>query len=406
MQFEFHPLANLFPLVEGAEFDDLVADVAQRGLHQPIDIYQGKILDGRNRYRAALAAGITIETRHLRYFRAEFSGDPVDYVLSQNLRRRHLNESQRALVGARIANLAPGRPVETAQNCAVSQGAAAGRVNVSRRLVQSAAVVRDKAAAAIVRAVERGKLSISAAAMAVRLRPDQQARVAERAEAGDQNAARTVIKQGRREERERELGAKTFALPDIKAGVILEDFEWHFETRSEAGMDRHAANHYMTAADALSPEAIVARTAERFSVAAPDCVNFMWVPNPHLWIGMQVMALRGFEYKSNYAWGKDKVGSGYWNREKHELLLIGTKGNIPCPAPGTQWDSLVLAARGAHSEKPDTFYEMIESYFPTLPKLELNARRARAGWIGWGNEAPKTKIVDPQTGEIAPSEAA
>ena len=42
-------------------------------------------------------------------------------------------------------------------------------------------------------------------------------------------------------------------------------------------------------------------------------------------------------------WGKDKVGTGFWNREKHELLLIGTRGNVPCPAPGTQWDSLIMA---------------------------------------------------------------
>ncbi len=403
MRFEFHPLANLFPLVEGAEFDDLVSDVARHGLNQSIDIFQGKILDGRNRYRAAEAAGIDIEARHLRYFRPELHGDPLDYVLSQNLRRRHLNESQRALLGAQIANLAPGRPAETAQNCAVSQTAAAERVNVSRRLVQSATTVRERAAPEIVRAVQRGRLSISAAALAARLSPDRQALVAERAEAGDQNAARTVIKQGRREEREAELGARTAALPDIRAGVILEDFEWHFETRSEAGMDRHAANHYETASDALTPEAILARTADRFARAAPDCVLFMWATNPHLWIALQVMALRGFAYKSNYAWGKDKIGPGYWNREKHELLLIGVKGNIPCPAPGTQWDSLITAPRGKHSEKPDTFYEMIESYFPTLPKLELNARKVREGWIGWGNQYP---AHDPQTGEIPNPETA
>ncbi len=196
------------------------------------------------------------------------------------------------------------------------------------------------------------------------------------------------------------------SLPDIKAGVILEDFEWHFETRSEAGMDRHAANHYPTAHDALDPQAILDRTAERFAVAARDCVLFMWATNPHLWIALQVMALRGFDYKSNYCWGKDKIGPGYWNREKHELLLIGLKGNIPCPAPGTQWDSLVMAPRRAHSEKPDSFYEMIESYFPSLPKLELNARRARPGWIAWGNEAPQPETVDPQTGEITPSSEA
>jgi N6-adenosine-specific RNA methylase IME4 len=127
----------------------------------------------------------------------------------------------------------------------------------------------------------------------------------------------------------------------------------------------------------------------------------MYATNPHLWIAMQVMNLRGFVYKSNYVWGKDKIGPGYWNREKHEILLIGVKGNIPCPAPGTQFDSLLIAPRGEHSEKPDVVYQMIETYFPSLPKLELNARRARKGWIGWGNEAPATTVVP---GEVLPAE--
>jgi N6-adenosine-specific RNA methylase IME4 len=95
----------------------------------------------------------------------------------------------------------------------------------------------------------------------------------------------------------------------------------------------------------------------------------------------------GFAYKSNYAWGKDKIGLGRWNRSKHELLLIGTIGSPPCPAPGTQWESLQFGPRGKHSEKPGWQYELIESYFPNLPKIELNARQRRPGWDAWGLEA-------------------
>ena len=78
-------------------------------------------------------------------------------------------------------------------------------------------------------------------------------------------------------------------------------------------------------------------------------------------------------------------------------MLVGVKGDIPCPAPGTQWDSVLQAptsfAQRAHSEKPAIFYELIEAYFPTLPKIELNARERRAGWDAWGNEAPMSEAA-------------
>jgi N6-adenosine-specific RNA methylase IME4 len=208
-------------------------------------------------------------------------------------------------------------------------------------------------------------------------------------------AERQLEKKQKRERREKELARRLCALPDQKCGVILEDFEWDFEVQSrDTGMDRHAGNHYETARNAHTPEEVVARTAERFSVAADDCVLFMWVPIPHLFIGLKVMELRGFTYKSGFVWGKDKIGMGYWSRERHEHLLIGVRGKIPAPAPGEQFESLIMAQRGAHSAKPDFAYEIIERYFPHLPKIELNARSAREGWFAWGNEAPLEEAAE------------
>lgn len=54
----FHPLAEVFPLLEGADFNALVEDVRHNGVRRKIDVLDGVILDGRNRYRAALAAGL------------------------------------------------------------------------------------------------------------------------------------------------------------------------------------------------------------------------------------------------------------------------------------------------------------------------------------------------------------
>jgi N6-adenosine-specific RNA methylase IME4 len=190
-----------------------------------------------------------------------------------------------------------------------------------------------------------------------------------------------VDKKAERQVKEAALAAKIRALPEIKAGVIYADPEWHDEVWSEEiGMDRHASNHYPTSA----AEVIASRDVA--SIAAKDCVLFLWTTNQHLRIAVAVMEAWGFAYKSNYCWGKNRISHGRWNRSKHELLLIGTRGHVPCPAPGTQWESLIMAPKGRHSEKPEIFYQMIEAYFPNLPKIELNARRARLGWTSWGNE--------------------
>jgi N6-adenosine-specific RNA methylase IME4 len=69
------------------------------------------------------------------------------------------------------------------------------------------------------------------------------------------------------------------------------------------------------------------------------------------------------------------------------LLLIATKGDVPAPAPGEQFESVVSAHVGKHSEKPFVFVEMIEEMFPTARPLEMFARGEREGWDVWGNEA-------------------
>jgi hypothetical protein len=93
-ELQHHPAAALFPLmdVDGPEFGDLVRDVQQHGLLQPIVVHEGKILDGRNRNRACQHAGV--EPRFV-----EWAGDsPTSYVLSLNLHRRHLTEDQKAAI--------------------------------------------------------------------------------------------------------------------------------------------------------------------------------------------------------------------------------------------------------------------------------------------------------------------
>lgn len=96
---KFHEYANLFPLMEGEELDRLAEDIKDNGQLEPIWTYEDKILDGRNRFKACAQVGVTPE------FRVYKGAEPILFVVSMNLIRRHLTATQRAVVGYDI--LAP-----------------------------------------------------------------------------------------------------------------------------------------------------------------------------------------------------------------------------------------------------------------------------------------------------------
>jgi len=349
-----------------------------------------------------VAVPMTVRGRTLGVVNAYFvpgeEPGPLAFLLSKNLHRRHLNESQRAMVGARLATLQHGgdRRSDQAANLPlensaasvppISQATAADTVNVSERLVRAAKVVQQQATPELKRAVNEGRLAVSAAAQAAHLPEETQQRIAQEAEAGRANVVRTIIKKERRDAREVELSERQRALPEKKYGVIVADPEWRFEPYSrETGMDRAPENHYPTS-DTLD---IIARPVA--SIADRDAVLFLWATAPMLPQAFAVMRGWGFEYKTHAIWHKVRPGagrgSGYWFTGEHELLLVGSRGSIPAPATAL-CGSVIAKPIGGHSAKPDEFLELIELAFPNLPKIELNRRGPpRAGWDAWGNEA-------------------
>jgi hypothetical protein len=170
---KYHPLADIFPLIEGSDYDALVADIKANGLLEPIWIYEDKILDGRNRWRACKDAKIEPKTR-------EYKGkDALGFIVSLNLKRRHLNESQRGMVGARIANLGEGRPDKTTASIeAVSQPKAAVLMNVGRASIQRAKQVIERGTPELVKAVDSGRMPVSVAERLTKATPQKQREVA------------------------------------------------------------------------------------------------------------------------------------------------------------------------------------------------------------------------------------
>ena len=95
-ELEFHEMASIFPLMSEGELAGLAEDIRRNGLKEAIWLYEGKILDGRNRYRACKMAEVEPQTR-------VYTGDAaVDFVVSLNLRRRHLSQSQKAAVALEV----------------------------------------------------------------------------------------------------------------------------------------------------------------------------------------------------------------------------------------------------------------------------------------------------------------
>ena len=173
--YDFHEYANIFPMLEGEDLEALRADMDANGQINKIILHQGKILDGRNRYRICEMLGIEPET-------IVYPGDdPLGLVLSQNLHRRHLDASQRAMVAEKLANMWQGKrkktkpanlPVSEVQehqevtsndDTNFSQAEAAKILNVSERQVRNAAQLRREASPEIIEQVEQGEKTIHAA---------------------------------------------------------------------------------------------------------------------------------------------------------------------------------------------------------------------------------------------------
>lgn len=195
-EYSSHEAANIFPL-DGEHFDSLADDIKANGQQIPIELLDGKILDGRRRYRACRIAGVEPKFREVQI------DDPVAYVLSLNLHRRHLTPSQAAMCAQRAREIYDRRAKERQQ---VRKGNQAGATvenlpqlepskardevgkafGVSGKSVDHAKRVIEKAIPEVVKAVDEGRMAVSTAAI-LATEPEE----VQRAEAENPKRSRT-----------------------------------------------------------------------------------------------------------------------------------------------------------------------------------------------------------------------
>lgn len=167
---EFHEAANLFPL-DDEHLDELAEDIRKNGQHVAIEILDGRILDGRRRFLACRKAGRTPETVDVN------PDDPVAYVLSLNLHRRHLSPTQLAMVGGRARDLydkqakerkkrkgADSVPVSVPEQKGDARDKAGKAVGVGGSLIDRATKVLEKGTPELIAAVDEDRISVSNAA--------------------------------------------------------------------------------------------------------------------------------------------------------------------------------------------------------------------------------------------------
>lgn len=384
----WHEYADLFPWIEGPAFQELKADIAKNGVLEPIVFLDNAILDGRNRYVAARELGIE-------YPRVEYEGnDPLGFVIAKNLARRHLSESQRGMVAAKLAKLKPGDNQYTVGAANLRNHQAAEMLNVSPRTVETARKVVNEGAPELVAAVESGAVSVSAAADVATLPKPEQAEIVARGEKEILEAAKRLRSEKVEKKRAEKIAhteviaEQNKALPvgERKYSVIYADPPWSFDVWSGAGKDRAAENHYPTMTQAEIEALPVA------GMAADDCALFMWAVMPQLPEALAVIKAWGFEYKTcAFVWVKQTkdeerfaTGMGYWTRANAEICLLATRGS---PARlNADVHQVVMTPRMEHSAKPAEVAERIMRLVPG-PYLEMFARQPRDGWDVWGNQA-------------------
>ena len=168
---EAHPYANIFPMLGENELNELAADIKAYGLRHAIVVDKSRrVIDGRNRFAACELAEVAprFET---------FDGDDrkvLDLIVSLNVKRRHLDDSQRAMVAAKIANISngdnqfrrsddEGRPDGRPSVAGVSQSDAAAVMNVGERSVRRARRIISQGVDELQDAVMAGEIKVATA---------------------------------------------------------------------------------------------------------------------------------------------------------------------------------------------------------------------------------------------------
>ncbi|MEG3637675.1 Spo0J and IME4 domain-containing protein [Magnetococcus sp. PR-3] len=393
--YDFHPIADIFPLMSEQELNELTQDIRDHGQREPIWLHtDGRILDGRNRYNACCAIGAEP-------FVEIYQGDdPVAFSISLNLHRRHLNESQRAMVAARLkpmfeeearARMLQGGASDPMANLpqgkvGASREHAAELTNVSARSVENASCVLRQGTPDLIDKVETGKVSVSTAADLSNLPQEAQQAVVAKGEEAILDAAKEIrarkAKENAAQRAQVRADALKMDLPDGKYRTIIIDPPWPMQKVERDQRLDQVGFDYPTMSEVELADLDVG------GLAHEECHLFLWTTQKFLPMAMRLMEKWGFPYIFQMVWHKpggfQPFGLPQYNCE---FVLFGRKGRLEF-LETKSFSTCFNAPRREHSRKPNEFYDLIRRVSPS-PRIDLFSREQREGFDTWGAESGK-----------------
>ena len=372
---EKHPL-NFFPEMNKEYSGKLEADIKANGFDKnyPIILYEGKILDGWNRYNACKRLGIEPPYQ-------TFQSDKLDalkYVLRSN-NRRDLTSSQRAAIAAEADEMVKAiqQQIEVERRRKQAETLTNTHAGVSdKKLTQTKP---ERSSQKIADTFNTNRTYITEAQKLRTENPE----IFEQIKSG-QKTISEVQKEEKKRQREEEIQRQRediesgkAQLPDGVFEVVVIDPPWAYGRGYDPDGSR-VANPY--------PEMTQSELLELNPPFAKDSVLFLWTTHAFIWDAKELMNEWGFTYKAILVWNKEKIGMGAWLRMQCEFCLIGIKGKPTWD--NTKWRDIITEPRREHSRKPDMFYEMVND-ITVGRKLDYFSREARQGWEVFGNDVQK-----------------
>ena len=378
----------------------LAKSMDEVGLLHPIVVNSnGELIAGARRVNAAFLLG---------WEEISASVIDIDVLLGQHVEnnmRKDFTASERVAIGLAFEERIGGRQGQRTDKGLPQELAEVGARNGmetrevaakyagfgSRETYRLAEFVTENGDAELVALMDAEECSINLAAKIAQKDEHYQKAVIEKVKEGNSSidAKRAVDQELRLENIERTLPphkpmlAHSFGRP---FQLIYANLPWHYEDspmHSSNGLfDRDDSEYDSIEYD--NPDAQM----EKFcalgddvrKLAPGDSLLFMWAPPGKLAQCLSVLDAWGFYYETNLVWVKDQIGTGYYARNQHELLLMGCLGAIDPPPLEARIPSVITAPCGANGEKPDVVYEIIEACYPTLAKIELFTPNHRDGW--------------------------